>query len=183
MSQTGLNSYLRFLQGDKNALEALVRTYSDALTRYAYCYVGDGALAEDVMEETFATLLVRRIRFDTEAHLQAYLYKVARNKSIDFIRKRKREVALSDVEEVLFGCDTESNVIRDSLNQQIYICMQQLPAQYKEVIYLSYFEDFSNDEVCRLMKKSKKQVYNLLSRARAALKEIFIKEGISYEDL
>ncbi|MBQ8040874.1 MAG: RNA polymerase sigma factor [Lachnospiraceae bacterium] len=183
MSQTGLISYLHFLRGEKNALEDLVRKYSDTLTRYAYCYVGDADLAEDVMEETFATLLVRHKHFDDEAHLQAYLYKVARNKSIDMLRKRKREVALSDVEEVLCGSDAESNVIKDNLNQQIYICMQQLPAQYKEVLYLSYFEDFSNDEVCSLMKKSKKQVYNLLSRARVALKEIFIKEGISYEDL
>ena len=175
MSQTGLNSY--------NALEKLIRTYSDTLTRYAYCYVQDASLAEDIMEETFAALLVHHKHFHSEDHLQAYLYKVARNKSIDHLRKRKREVSLSDVEEVLYGGDVESRVIRDSLNQQIYICMQQLPAQYKEVIYLSYFEDFSNDEVCRLMKKSKKQVYNLLSRARVALKEIFVKEGISYEDL
>ncbi len=183
MSETGMSSYLRFLRGEKNALEDFVRIYSDTLTRYAYCYVGDAALAEDIMEETFATLLVHKKRFDDENHLQAYLYKVARNKSIDALRKRKREVALSDVEEVLCGSDAEGNVIRDALNQQIYICMQKLPAQYKEVLYLTYFEDFSNDEVCRLMKKSKKQIYNLLTRARVALKEIFIKEGISYEDL
>lgn len=183
MSQTGLNSYMRFLKGEQNALEYFVRAYSDPLTRYAYCYVGDIGLAEDVMEEAFATLIVRRKHFEDEAHLQAYLYKVARNKSIDVLRKRKREVSLSDVEEVLSCCDAQSNVIRDSLNQQIYICMQQLPAQYKEVLYLSYFEDFSNEEVCHLMKKSKKQVYNLLSRARVALKEIFIMEGITYEDL
>lgn len=183
MSQTGLSSYLRFQRGENNALEELVRTYSDALTRYAYCYVCDAALAEDVMEDTFASLLVHKKHFNNENHLQAYLYKTARNKSIDLLRKRKREISLSNVEEVLLGSDAESSIIRDSLNQQIYICMQQLPAQYKEVLYLTYFEDFSNDEVCRLMKKSKKQIYNLLTRARAALKEIFIKEGISYEDL
>jgi RNA polymerase sigma-70 factor (ECF subfamily) len=183
MSQTGLNCYMRYLKGENNALEEFVCTYSDSLIRYAYCYVQDAALAEDVMEETIATLIFHRKHFHDENHMQAYLYRVARNKSIDHLRKRKREVALSDVEDVLYGNDVESQVIRDSLNQQIFTCMQKLPAQYKEVLYLTYFEDFTYEEVCRLMKKSKKQVYNLLSRARNALKEIFMKEGLSYEDL
>ena len=183
MSQTGLNCYMRYLNGENNALEEFVSTYSDALIRYAYCYVQDAALAEDVMEETIATLIFHRKNFQDENHMQAYLYRVARNKAIDHLRKRKKEVSLTDVEEVLYGNDVESKVIRESCNQQIYSCMQKLPGQYKEVLYLTYFEDFSLDEVCQIMKKSKKQVYNLLSRARVALKDIFMKEGLSYEDL
>lgn len=174
MSQTGWNNY---------DVEQLVQNYSDALVRYAFCHVGDSAQAEDIMEETIATLLVRHRHFADEAHLQAYLYRVAKNKSIDILRKRKREVSLSEVEDVLWGNDVENQVIKDSLNRQIYCCMQKLPRQYKEVLYLCYFEDFSHEDVCRIMGKSKKQVYNLLSRGKIALKEIFIKEGISYEDL
>ena len=113
MSQTGLNCYMRYLNGENNALEEFVSTYSDALIRYAYCYVQDAALAEDVMEETIATLLFHRKHFSNENHMQAYLYRVVRNKSIDHLRKRKREVSLTDVEEVLYGNDVENQVILD----------------------------------------------------------------------
>ena len=174
MSHTGWN---------KERIEQVVRTYSDPLTRYAFCYVQDAALAEDIMEEAIATLLLQRKDFRDENHLQGYLYRVTKNKAIDQIRKQKREVPLEDVQDVLQGSDVENQVMRDVLKTQIYTCMQKLPQKYREVLYLSYFEDFSVDQVCSLIKKNKKQVYNLLSRSKQTLREIFLKEGITYEDL
>ena len=60
--------------------------------------------------------------------------------------------------------------------------MQKLPAPYKEVLYLSYFDGFPVNEICRVLKKNAKQVYNLLARAWAALRRILEKEGLSYEN-
>ena len=50
-------------------------------------------------------------------------------------------------------------------------------------LHLVYFEGFAPAEAARILKKSAKQVYNLLSRARASLKTILTQEGHSYEDL
>lgn len=183
MSDNPLASYKRFLRGETSALEDLVRTYSDALIRFAYCYLNDATLAEDIMEESFAVLLATRKLFNDEAHLRAYLYKVARNKSIDYLRRRGRESSLSDIEEVLSQDNTEEALIKKERNRKIYTCLQQLPDQYREVLCLSYFDGFSNEQICKVMKKSKKQVYNLLARSRAALKEYLLKEGITYEDI
>ena len=52
--------YAAFLGGDQSALEQLVMMHGDALTRFAYCIVRNDAAAEDVMADTFATLIVRR---------------------------------------------------------------------------------------------------------------------------
>jgi RNA polymerase sigma-70 factor (ECF subfamily) len=60
--------------------------------------------------------------------------------------------------------------------------LNQLAPQYAEVLCLTYLEENSVDEVCLLLKKSKKQVYNLLARAKTALKPLLEKEGISYEN-
>ncbi len=67
----------------------------------------------------------------------------------------------------------------------IKICdsMQTLPPQYRDVLYLVYFENFSIQETCGILKKNAKQVYNLLARARSALKEILMKEGVYNEEL
>ena len=88
--RNGVCSYRRFLQGDVTALEELVREYGDALVRFAYCYVKDSAAAEDIMEDAFATLLVRRRHFSECDNLRAYLYKTVRNRCLDYLRKRKK---------------------------------------------------------------------------------------------
>ena len=183
MPENALRSYNRYLQGDRDALDILVRTYSDALVRYAYCYLNDSAASEDVMEETIATLIFRHRHFADADHFNAYLYRVARNKSIDLLRRRGREVPLSDVEHVLQSGGVERSVLQRERNAALYRCMQQLPAQYREVIYLTYFEDFQTEVICRIMKKSRKQVYNLHARAKTALRELLEKEGVSHEDL
>lgn len=183
MPYNGLDDYNRYLKGDKSALDKLVRTYSDSLTRYAYCYLCDTAAAEDVMEEAFATLLVKRKHFQDDSHFHAYLYKVARNKSIDHIRRRASQLPLGDIEELLSSDNPEDAFMKKERNRVIYITMQGLPPQYRDVLYLNYFEGLTMEEVCRIMKKNKKQVYNLLARAKATLKDLLLKEGITHEDL
>ena len=181
---TGASSYRRFLQGDKTALEDLMRTYSDPLIRFAYCYVKDSVEAEDIMEDAFAALILRRKAFSDCENFRAYLYKIVRNKSLDHLRRKKRKVPLSDLENLLCdGGDTEREAAKNERNQRLYRCMQQLPTQYEEALYLMYFEDYRPAEISKIIKKTEKQTYNILARAKTALKELLKKEGIFYEDL
>ena len=172
-----------FLLGDNRGLEALVRAYSDPLVRFAYCFVRDSAVAEDVMEDAFATLVFKRKHFHESENLRAYLYKIVRNKCVDYLRARKKRIPLDDVESVLPDMDGEADLVRRENARLVYVCMQKLPPQYAETLYLSYFEGYSIEALCKILKRTKKQIYNLLSRAKTSLKELLIKEGISHEDL
>ncbi len=168
---------------DPKALEQLIYMYSDALVRYAYLYVGSSAAAEDVMEEAFVSLLLKKRVFLSMEQARSWLYKTVRSKAIDYLRRHKREVPLEDVENVLMGGDMESAFLDKERNAAVFTCLQKLPRQYREVLQLSYFDEFSVKEICDILKCSTKQVYNLLSRARADLKVELLKEGFSYEDL
>ena len=181
MTDSGTALYRRYLQGDDTALESLVGMYSDALVRFAYGYVGDAAAAEDVMADTFAALIVARKEFREEAKFKTYLYRIARNKAIDFLRANKRRLPLR--EERARAPSAEEEVFLRERERQLFARIRALPEQYAEVLRLYYFEGFSAEQMCRVLKKSKKQVYNLLARARLTLRQIFSKEGISYEDL
>lgn len=184
MSDKGFSLYIQYLDGDEGALEALVRRYSDPLIRFAYCYVQSAAEAEDIMEDTVVALILKRKRLTDGDALHGYLYKTARNKAIDCLRRRsRRDVPLEDVENVLTAGDLEADVSRRARNQTVYRCMQALPEQYKEVLHLTYFEGFSPAEVSHILKRSPKQVYNLLSRSKNALRELLTKEGITHEEL
>lgn len=183
MAEIGVGSYRRFLQGDQTALEELIKEYSDSLVRYAYCYVKDTAIAEEMMEDAFVRVLLQKESIYDTPGLKAYLYKATRNRCIDYLRRHRREVPLEDVENVLFTPGADVSVYQSQRDQTVYKCMQALPQQYREVLELAYFERFSVDRICLVTGKRSKQVYNLLSRARAALKTLLEKEGITHEDL
>lgn len=96
--------------------------------------------------------------------------------------KNGKNRPLQGLENIL-ASENKEDIFKRERNERLYACMQKLPAPYKEVLYLSYFDGFSNAEICKILKKSAKQVYNLLSRARSTLKLHLIKEGFSYEDI
>ena len=177
----GAQLYAAYLGGNEQALEELVKMYGDPLTRFAYCIVHDDDCAEDVTADTFAVLIVKRKHFRGESKFRTWLYSVARNRAIDYVRKSRRCGTLSGLENVLTCSDDHSLEKSERLNK-LYACMQQLQDGYKEVLCLSYFDGFSVGEICHILKKSAKQVYNLLARAKSSLKNIMLKEGYSYED-
>ncbi len=183
MAEIGVSSYRRFLQGDKLALEEFIRTYSDALVRFAYSFVRNSAVAEDVAAESIAVFCMKAKRFADEAHMRAYLYKIARNRAMDYLRRHRNEVPLEDVENVLGSGDPEQTAMIKERDAAIYRCMLQLPEQYRAVLQMHYFDGFSIVGICTVLGKNSKQVYNLLSRARSALKQFLEKEGITDEDL
>lgn len=183
MFENGESSYHRFLQGDARALEEMVHTYSDALVRFAYGYVKNSAAAEDLASDTIALLFIKSKRFDSENQLRAYLYKVARSLCVDYLRKHKKEVPLEDVENVLISESAQDNYLRRHRDAVLYSCVQRLPLQYREILQLTYFSGFSLQECGRILGKTVKQIYNLHTRAKIALRSLLEKEGITHEDL
>ena len=183
MAEIGVSSYRRLTQGDQTALDQILIAYSDALVRFAYSLVHNYHASEDIAAESIAILLSKNRKFRDEGHMRAYLYKIARNKAMDHLRHHRHLVPLEDVEMVLGSGDPESDAVLRRRDETIYRCMQALPEQYRQVLQLSYFDDFPVAEICAILKKSQKQVYNLLARARIALKELLEKEGITHEDI
>lgn len=175
--------YAQYLDGDDSALERLVKLYYDGLVRFAYCFVKDSAVSEDIVADAFATLIVKRKRFFQRASFKTYLYKIVRNKCLDCLRYHKRFVPLDDLVNVLSSNDVESSVEADEQKITLYKCLQELNAQYRYVLTLAYIDGFSVDETARITGKSVKQTYNLLARAKTSLKQLLINKGINYEDI
>ena len=175
--------YAQYLNGDDSALEQLVKFYYDGLVRFAYCFVKDSAVSEDIVADAFATLIVKRKRFFQRASFKTYLYKIVRNKCLDYLRFNKRFVPLDDLANMLSSGDIENAVEADERKVTLYKCLQQLNAQYRYVLTLAYIDGFSVDETAKITGKSVKQVYNLLARAKVSLKQLLINEGINYEDI
>ena len=65
----------------------------------------------------------------------------------------------------------------------LHKALQNLNPDYRQVIYLVFFENFSNSETAKIMHKTKRQIENLLYRAKQSLKSELEKEGFEYEVL
>ncbi len=183
MAENGESSYRCFLSGQLIGLDEVILRYSDSLVRFAYSMVRSSAEAEDIAAESITKLFVRVRHFSEEVQLRSFLFKSTRNGCIDHLRRRSREVPLEDLENVLGADDPAHQVWRQERDRILYRCIQALPVPYSTVLQLKYLEDFTMPQMESILKANTKQVYNLLARAKVALKQELEKEGISYEDI
>ena len=110
---------LRYREGEIDALEELMLlTYKD-LFLLAYGYLKDKMLAEDVVSETFLKLIEKAGAIKNDQNLRGFLNTIAINRSLDIIRKRKREVCLENAEldRRTDGTDTEQIKVRTALSE------------------------------------------------------------------
>ena len=86
----GADKYRRFLDGDEEGLCEIVKEYSDGLLLFINKVVNNYCAAEDIVEDTFAELIVKRRTFNNESKFKTYLYKIGRNKALNYIKKNSR---------------------------------------------------------------------------------------------
>lgn len=182
----GASSYLRYLDGDDTGLIEIIRDYKDGLTLYINGYVDNIFTAEDLMEDTFFKLATKCPHFSGRSSFKTWLYAIARNIALDYLRKNSK-VANTPIEDLSNYIAEEMDVEKEYLiNEQkitLHRIMRELKREYFQVLYLVYFEDFTNEEVAKIMKKNKRQIENLIYRAKNALKSKLEKEGFEYEKL
>ena len=201
MQDNGIALYRRFLAGDKGALEELIALYQRGLLRFIMAYVRDLALAEDVLTDVFLTLYYKRsFKERDDASLKTYVYKIARNKALNVLKQqaRRKEVSLETLMEKGDGALNQTSQDAAFLYDEGYSpqevlekgdrakalreALQRLKPEYREALTLRYLEDMSPETIAKITKRKPKQVYNLLSRGKAALKEELSSGGVTYED-
>lgn len=79
--------------------------------------------------------------------------------------------------------DLEKAYLKEERKIQVHRALAQLNPTYSRVLYLKFFEELTNAEIAAVMRKSKRQVENLLYQAKGSLRATLQKEGIDDEDL
>ena len=181
----GASSYRRFLDGDDQGMEELIRDYKDGLLLYLNKYIQSISCAEDCVQETFIRLAIKKPKFRGHSSFKTWLYAIGRNEAISFLRKDKSRciVSLEDAEEISSKTDLERDYLKDEQKLQLHQAIGQLKPEYQQVLWLTVFEGFRNEEAAKIMRKSKKQIENLLYNAKKALRTEMESEGYQYEGL
>ncbi|MBQ3082157.1 MAG: RNA polymerase sigma factor [Clostridia bacterium] len=174
----GESSYRRYLEGDDNAFEDVVRLYLDSLVFFIERYVHDIHAAEDIAMEAFAYLIIHPKRYNFKTSLKTYLFMIGRSRAINYVKRRNKIqfTSLTGIESEDFS-SLEEAVIADEARRSLSRAIEELPDDMKAAVHLVYFEGQSYEEASRVLKKTKKQIANLLSRAKVLLKEKLGERG------
>ncbi len=148
-------------------IDAVVEKYSDMIIRIAYQNLKNQSDAEDVAQEVFLKLM-REEEFEDEGHRKAWLIRVTINLCKDVNKSawnRKTEGLIETWETV----DREQLRVLDEL--------WELPKDYRNVVYLYYYEELTIPEIAKIIKRKENTVSSWLTRARKKLKTILVEGG------
>ena len=182
----GASSYRRFLDGDDKGLAEIVRDYRDGLILYLNGIVNNISTAEELMEETFFKIITKKPKFNAKYSFKTWLYTIGRNVAIDYLRHnaKQSDTAFDDLENYIRDeYDLEKLYIIEERKITVHRALRKLNTEYRQVLWLLYFDGLSNVEAAIVMKKSSRQMKNLVYRAKSALKSELDKEGFVYEKL
>ena len=181
----GASSYRRFLDGDDNGITEIVEIYKNGLILYLNGYVNNIFVAEELTEDTFFRLVIKKPKYSGKSTFKSWLYAIGRNVAVDYIRHNSKilNVPIDDVENYLIEAQTlEQSYIKEENMLIVNNAINELIPEYRNVLWLTYFEEFSNKETAIILKKTERQIKNLLYRARKALKSKLEKEGFEYDE-
>ena len=176
----GASSYRRFLNGDESAFDDVMKELFDNLVFFVDRYVHDIHAAEDIAIDAFSDLVVNKHRYNFKVTLKTYLFMLGRSRALNYIKHRKviNFVELTEADNISAEQKTlEEIILEDERKRIVNNALNSLPDDMRVVVHLIYFEDLTYDEPAKVMKKNRKQVDNLLYRAKKELRIILGKDG------
>jgi len=175
----GASSYRRFLDGDDSAFDEIMEEVFYSLVFFINRYVRDVHAAEDIAIDVMSELIVHKKRYNFKVSLKTYLFMIGRSRAIDYLRHLKVTgvETLTEICEPADDAVLEEAVLRDEKRREVGAAVAKLPHDMRVAVHLIYFEDMTYKEAAKVMKKSAKQIDNLLYRAKKELRAILGEDG------
>jgi RNA polymerase sigma factor (sigma-70 family) len=168
------------LAGDNRGFQKLMEKYHDAIFNFIYRMVRDREQVEDLTQEAFIKAFASLQSFNEEYAFSTWLYKIATNNSIDYIRKKKLQMFSIDKpieskdSDFTFELPDDSyeadrELISDQRAVMLNEAIDQLPEKYRLVIRLRHVEERSYEEIAKMLKLPIGTVKAHIFRARELL--------------
>lgn len=140
-----------------------VEQYADTVRRICLVHLKNYADTEDIFQTVFVKYLLHTAPFASPEHERARIIRVTINACKDLLRSvfRRRTLSLEEVAEQPAPADEHRAVLQ---------AVQALPAAYRDVVYLHYYEGYTAPEIAGILGKNVNTVYTRLTRARGLLR-------------
>lgn len=161
--------------GDEDAFEALFFKYYQPLWRFACGYVDSTAIAEDLVQDVYATIWEKREQLETVGNIRSYLYRAVKNQALDW---RKHEAVIEKYEQQidlqLYDEPYEtgpSHAAREGFTEAAQNAIENLPDHTRHIYKMSRSEGFTYPEIAHILDISVKTVESHISRALRMLRK------------
>ncbi len=153
------------------SVEEAFRQYGDRVFSAAFSICRNREDADDVVQDTFLKYHTRKTDYIDEAHLKAWLLRVAINRARDILGAfwRRNRVSWEDYMDELEFAEPE--------DRSLFEAVMRLPEKYRIVIHLHYYEEYSIEEISDALHSTPGTVKSQLSRGRKLLKSMLTEDG------
>jgi RNA polymerase sigma-70 factor (ECF subfamily) len=170
-------------ENSRKAFDELISRYQLRVMRICHGFVLHNADAEDLTQDVFIEVFRSIDRFRGDSQFSTWLYRIAVNKSLNFLKKKKREKVFQSIEGFFFKGDKEESLqlsdegqfaadrgIKTSENKKILKgAINSLPENQRTAFILAKYQDLSYKEIAEVMDLSISSVESLLFRAKGKL--------------
>lgn len=182
-----------FTQLDDGQLIALVRKnssfacaelhlrYQKKLFTYIFHLVGNRDETEDILQAVFLKTFKNIEYFDTTRKFSSWIYRIAHNESVNFLKRKSKRYTVS-WDEVVTSKDKletaandesyEDKWMQEEISREIKQAMEKLPEKYQRALHLRYFKEHSYEDISKILGKPVNTVGTLINRAKRKLLEV-----------
>ncbi|UCD38197.1 MAG: RNA polymerase sigma-70 factor [Fidelibacterota bacterium] len=172
-SQSDSHWVERIRAGDAKAFKQLFFSHSESLVNFAFRFVGDQDLAEDIVQEVFLRVWEHRSRLDPAKNIRTYLYTATRNQALNVLRhsdveRESAEVIARMGREVV---SSEDQLEQHQIYQEVHRAIDQLPERCRVIFTMSRFDRLTYAEIAEILEISVKTVETQMGRALKSLRQ------------
>ncbi len=168
-------------QNNQQVFKQLVDRYKNQIFNVCYGFVNDKYLADDLTQEVFTEVFLSIQYFNGKSKLSTWLYRIAVNKSIDYLRKQNRKKRWGQLWPItsttennagaMVNQNPQSELENDERRAILSKAINKLPDQQKTAFTLNKYEDLSYQEIAEVMDTTVPAVESLLHRAKQNLRQ------------
>lgn len=141
-----------------------IERYSDTVQRLCLVYLKNHADTEDVFQTVFFKYYLSSAVFESDEHEKAWIIRVTINACKDWLKSffRSRTVPLDEIAELASDAPQE--------NKEVLEAVLSLPAKYRDVVYLHYYEGYTAPQISKILHKNVNTIYTLLTRSKGLIR-------------
>lgn len=162
----------KIISGEKELFALLLRKYEKLVNNIIYSMVFDIEMTKDLTQEAFIKSYENLNSFNDSYEFKWWITKIARNHTIDYIRKRKINISLDELDPDTIKSEKTGNDERVEIKRIVEKALSELNEEERTLIILKYKEGFSNREIAFAMEISEKSVNVKIFRAKEKMKDI-----------
>jgi RNA polymerase sigma-70 factor (ECF subfamily) len=166
-------------EGNEQAFQTLFKNHRGRLYHYILGIVKSKEIAEELVLDVFLKIWMGKEVVNSIENMDAFLFRVAYNKSIDFIRKAARSPKIIDIvwDNIQFAADRnpETQLIQQEYNNILREAIDLLPPKRKEIYRMSREEGLSHAEIAKELSIAKSTVANQIVDAQVFIKSFLLK--------